>query len=1013
MKKKSLSKPRPSTAKPMPRATKAASKKAATKPIASKRSSVKRKKTGTIKAVMKTEDLDFPIVGVGASAGGLEAVSALLKRLPEDIGMAIVLVQHLAPEHQSMLAELLTRETPLPVSEILDGMMVEPNHVYVIPPNANLGIINKVLHLMPRDNNKQHLPIDYFFRSLAVDQGCDAIGVILSGSASDGSLGLKAIKSEDGITFAQDPETAHYDSMPASAIAAGCVDFVLSPQGIAQQLVHIARHPDVMRADIAASKGEEVQINSELQKIFMLLRNRTGNDFTHYKHTTIRRRISRRMLVNKIDRLKDYVRYLDSHPPEVDALFQDVLINVTSFFRDPEVFAALKNTVFPTLIRDHDHRHPIRIWIPGCSTGEEVYSIIMTLLESLGENVTGTTVQVFASDIDAQSIEKARAGIYPVGITADVSPERLRRFFSKVPQGYQINKRIRDLCVFAIQNITKDPPFSRLDLIACRNMLIYMGSVLQRNVLQTIHYALNPGGYLLLGSSETIGASADLFSLAGKEHKLYRKKDVPGNVRYHPSTVADLFTKPTFLIGKSSVDVQQPMNLQQLAESIILNQYSPPGVVINERLDVIQFIGQMGPYIGPTPGSASLNLIKLAHPDLASELRIATHSAIQHKVATRKEGISLRHNGKIEEMTLEVSPLPMRETTEQYYLVIFRKVAERDATISTEPSGKRGKQAVSSKEAGRIQALEQELETTKAYMQAIIEDQETSNEELQAANEEIQSTNEELQSTNEELETAKEELQSTNEELVTVNEELENRNAELSTSNDDLRNIIASTDLPVVMLNEELRIRFFSPQAREMLNLIDSDIGRPIGDIRPKVDSGDISGEILSVIKTLKPLTMDVHDDKGRWYSMNIRPYLTEDSRIKGAVMVFIDITDSKTLQRASRLATVVENSNDAITVQGFDGHIIAWNPKAADIYGYTEAEAINANIDIVVPDEKRQELAAAVDSVRQGRIVRPFETERKNKKGERIKVLMIISALNDEHGKPIAIATTEHRLSD
>jgi two-component system CheB/CheR fusion protein len=999
--------------KPQSKTSPPAAKKAVAKSATSKRSSVKRKKTETIKAVMKTQNLDFPIVGIGASAGGLEAVSALLKRLPEDIGMAFVLVQHLAPEHQSMLAELLARETPLAVSEITDDLQVKPNHVYVIPPNANLGIINKTLHLMPRDKNKQHLPIDYFFRSLAADRGCDAIGVILSGSASDGTLGLKAIKSEDGITFAQAPETAHYDSMPTSAIAAGCVDFVLSPEGIAQQLIHIARHPDVMRADIAAGKGEEAQINSELQKIFMLLRNRTGNDFTHYKHTTIRRRISRRMMVNKIDRLKDYVRYLDSHPPEVDALFQDVLINVTSFFRDTEVFAALKNSVFPMMIRDHDNRHPIRIWVPGCSTGEEVYSIIITLLESLGENVAGTMVQVFASDIDAQSIDKARAGTYPVGITADVSPERLRRFFSKVPQGYQINKRIRDLCVFAIQNITKDPPFSHLDLIACRNMLIYMGGVLQRNVLQTIHYALNPGGYLLLGSSETIGASADLFSLDGKEHKIYRKKDVPGNVRYHPSTLVSTIIKPTLFKGKPSVAEQLPMNLQQLAESIILNQYSPPGVVINERLDVIQFIGQMGPYIGPAPGSASLNLIKLAHPDLSSELRIATHNAIQHKVTTAKEGVRLRHNGKIEEVTLEVIPLPVRDATEQYYLVIFRKVADFDATTSTAAKGKSAKQAVSAKQAARTHELEQELETTKAYMQAIIEDQETSNEELQAANEEIQSTNEELQSTNEELETAKEELQSTNEELVTVNEELENRNAELSTSNDDLRNIIASTDLPVVMLNEDLNIRFFSPQARHMLNLIDSDIGRPIGDIRPKVNSGDISGEILNVIKTLKPLVMEVHDDQGRWYSMNIRPYLTEDSRIKGAVMVFIDITDSKMLQRAGRLATVVENSNDAITVQGFDGQIIAWNPKAEEIYGYTEEEALNANIDIMVPDENQQELQAALDNVRQGRIVMPFETERKNKKGERFKVLMVISILNDEQGKPTAIATTEHLLAD
>lgn len=1022
MKKKPLPKTAPPTAKPVSRkpdpvatrrAAKAAPKKAAAKPAARKRSTAKREKPTTTKAVTKPVGKVFPIVGIGASAGGLEAISALLKRLPEDIDMVFVLIQHLAPEHQSMLAELLARETVLTVSEITDGLKVEPNHVYVIPPNANLGIINKVLHLMPRDKSQQHLPIDYFFRSLASDQGSNAIGIILSGSASDGTLGLKAIKAEDGITFAQAPETAHYDSMPASAIAAGCVDFVLSPEAIAQQLVHVSRHPDVLRADIATGKMEQEQIGSELEKIFLLLRSRTGNDFTHYKQTTIRRRISRRMLVNKIDRLKDYVRYLSSHPFEVDALFQDILINVTSFFRDPEVFEALKNTVFPAMLRDRDSDLAIRLWVPGCATGEEVYSIIITLLESLGDNAAGATVQVFASDIDPQSIEKARAGIYPIGITADVSPERLRRFFNKVPQGYQINKRIRDLCVFATQNITKDPPFSHLDLIACRNMLIYMGSVLQRNVLQTMHYALNPGGYLLLGSSETIGASADLFAMDGKEHKIYRKKDVPGNARYHHGSSTSSLAKPALLIGKSLVEKQQPMNLQQLAESIILNQYSPPGVVINERLDVIQFIGQMGPYIGPTPGTASLSLVKLAHPDLTSELRIAAHNTIQKKLPTHKEGVRLRHNGNIEEVTIEVTPLPRHNDAEQYYLVIFRKVAEYDATASKARTGKKDKQAASGKELAQIKELEQELETTKAYMQAIIEDQEASNEELQAANEEIQSTNEELQSTNEELETAKEELQSTNEELVTVNEELENRNAELSTSNDDLKNIIASTELPVVMLNEELKIRFFSPQARNMLNLIDSDIGRPIGDIRPKVNTGDITADILNVIKTLRPFTMEVHDDQDRWFSLNIRPYLTEDSRIKGAVMVFINITDSKTLQRANRLATVVENSNDAITVQDFDGRIIAWNPKAAEIYGYTEEEAINANINVVVPEDKQNELATVVRNVRQGKIVMPFETDRQNKNGKRIKVMMVVSVLNDEHGKPLAIATTERLIED
>lgn len=960
-------------------------------------------------SLREQKTLSFPVVGIGASAGGLEAVSELLKHLPRDIGMALVLVQHLAPEHDSMMTDLLARATSLSVFEVTDGMKIEPNHVYVIPPNAELGIINNVLHLMPR-TQKQHLPIDYFFQSLAKDQGGNAIGIILSGSASDGTLGLEAIKAENGITFAQTEESARYDSMPASAIASGCVDFVLGPEEIAGELVNLARHPNMLRADIAASKKENTRIGTELEKVFMLLRNRTGNDFTHYKQTTLHRRIMRRMLVNKIDRLKDYVRYLNSHPAEVDALFQDILINVTSFFRDPEAFETLKITVFPVILQDRINDHPIRIWVPGCSTGEEVYSIIISLLEYLGDDVAGTTIQVFASDIDAQAINKARTGIYPEGITANVSSERLRRFFNKVPQGYQINKRIRDLCVFATQNITKDPPFSHLDLTACRNMLIYMNSSLQRKVLQTLHYALNPGGYLLLGSSETIGASADLFAAVDTAQKIYKKKNVPQSARYRSNTTAVNFPLYSVPAEKSLAPGSRPLDLQRFAESIIINQYSPPGVVVSERLDVIQFIGNMGPYMSPAPGTATLNLIKLAHPDLIPVLRIVTHNAIEERVVTRRENIRLRHNGKIEEVTIEVVPIQVSSGAERYYLVIFLKVAEYDASQLTVPKAKGGKLA---KETDLVIKLEQELEATKAYMHAVIEDHATSNEELQAANEEVQSTNEELQSTNEELETAKEELQSTNEELVTVNEELENRNRELYTSNDDLKNIIASTELPVVMLNERLNVRFFSPQAHKLLNLIDSDIGRPIGNIRANLDTGDLTGHVQHVIETLRPMSMEVHDDSGRWYTMLIRPYRTEDNRIKGAVIVFVDITDSKTLQRASRLATVVEDANDAITVLHFDGRIMEWNPKATEIYGYTEEEAINTSIDIIVPETKRQEYMTAINELRQGKLVRPFETERQNKDGKNLKMLVTMSLLNNEHGKPVAIATTEHLLEN
>lgn len=953
----------------------------------------------------------FPVVGIGASAGGLEAMTALIKHLPNDIGMAFVLVQHLAPTHESMMAELLARETLVKVTEAADGEIVMPNHIYVIPPNKNLGIINGVLHLMPRNTDKQHLPIDYFFKSLAADQASNAIGIILSGSATDGTLGLKAIKAEGGITFAQSKETASYESMPASVIAAGCVDFVQSPAEIGQELVHIARHPDLLRAEIVTGRADQPDVKNELDKVFLLLRSRTGHDFTYYKHTTIRRRISRRMLVNKIDRLKDYVRYLNAHPAEVDALFQDILINVTSFFRDPETFDVLKETVFPNILKDRTSGLPIRIWVPGCSTGEEVYSILIALLEYLGDDIANVTIQVFASDIDENALAKARAGIYPEQISAEISQERLRRFFTKVSQGYQISKRIRDLCVFAPQSIIKDPPFSHQDLIACRNMLIYMGNVLQRKILQTLHYALSPGGYLFLGNSETVGSSADLFALADKTHKIYKRKDVRGHPKYRPGTVVDLTPIPN--IAKAPVpEMQHTMDLQRLAESTILNNYSPAGVVVNEQLDVMQFIGHTGPYLDPTPGAASLNLIKLAHPELTVELRVTAHNAIRSKAAERKEGVRVRHNGNIVEITIEVAPLQAVDN-EYYYLVLFQKTAEYDANKPPIRGGKTERKKATETEDDHINKLEQELDSTKSYMQSIIEDQEAANEELQSANEEIQSTNEELQSTNEELETAKEELQSTNEELITVNEELENRNDELSTVNDDLNNIVASMELPLVILNEAMHVRFFSPQAHTLLNLIDSDIGRSIGDIRPNVDIGNITEYVHTVIETLAPLNMEVHDDQGHWYSMRIRPYRTGDNRIKGANILFIDITDSKTLQRAGRLATVVEDSNDAITVQDFDGRILAWNPRAIEVYGYTEKEVLNANIDIIVPENERQVMQEMVSKIKQGKFIRPFEAYRLNKAGETIRMLVTMSLLRNEKGIAEAVATTERLISD
>jgi len=970
----------------------------------------------------KEEGLGFPVVGIGASAGGLEAMTELLNQLPQDIGMAFVLIQHLAPKHDSMMPELLTRETALEVSEITDGIKVQPDHLYVIPPNTNVGIINNALHLMPRDADfkKRHLPIDYFFQSLAKDQGSNAIGIILSGSASDGTLGLKIVKAEGGMTFAQDRASARYDSMPGSAIAAGCVDFVLEPAGIARELAHIARHPEVLRADIADDPVEQGRISGELEKIFMLLRNHSGNDFTYYKQNTIRRRIGRRMLVHKIERLKDYVRYLDSHPDEVDALFHDILINVTGFFRNPEAYEALKQTVFAPIVQDHDNARPVRIWIPGCSSGEETYSVVIALQEYLGDKKAGTSVQVFATDIDEDAITKARTGVYPESITTHVSPERLRRFFTKVPQGYQISKHIRDLCVFAPQNVIKDPPFTHQDLIVCRNLLIYMGSVLQRKVLGILHYALDPGGFLFLGNSESVGASADLFYLVDKAHKIYRRKEISHRTRDEAVRTAvplSSKSKRAEMLPARAKD-QPPDDLQRLAETVILNQYGPPGVIVNEQLDSLLFIGRLGGYLEPASGTASLNLIKLVHPNLAVELRVATHTAFRDKAPIRKEGARLQRDDRIEEISIEVLPLDERDSREPHYLVLFHKVAEHELEESASKPQKAGAKespdARNDAKDERIRELEKELQSTKTYMQTIIEDQEASNEELQSANEEIQSTNEELQSTNEELETTKEELQSTNEELITVNEELENRNTELTALNNDFVNLINNADLPLIVISDTFRVRYFSPQAHRLLNLIDSDIGRPLNDIRPNIEVGDLTAQVNQVLDTLKPSFTEVQDDQGRWYSMRIRPYRTEDNRISGAVIAFVDITEFReNLARVRRLATVVEDSNDAITVQDFDGRIQAWNPKAAELFGYTEEEALKATIDIIVPPECREEIMNKINIIQEGKNIDPFETLRLHKNRHKLKVLVTMSVLNDETGKPTALATTERLLAD
>ncbi|MGA8260505.1 MAG: chemotaxis protein CheB [Arenicellales bacterium] len=865
---------------------------------------------GPEKATSRGKHPTFPIVGIGASAGGMEAFSQMLRRLSADTGMAFVFVQHLHPGYESALVEILSRETSMPVLEAKDDMAAQPDHVYVIPPGAYLGIQHGVLKLLPRPPARERrLPIDQFFRYLASDQGTRAIGVVLSGTGSDGVLGLKAIKAEGGITFAQDEASAKYDGMPHSAIWSGSVDSILPPDRIAAELENVARHPLIVQERTGRAVETLAPEGGNLDKLFVLMRRRSGHDFSYYKPTTIQRRIRRRMVLHKLERLEDYVRYLQDNPAELDELFHDILINVTDFFRDPEIFELLAQKVFPAMIPEKPSERTVRIWVPGCSSGEEPYSIAIALLEYLGERAATTPIQIFATDIDEVAIGRARAGIYPENITQDVSPERLRRFFTKVEGGYQVNKAVRDICVFAEQNVTRDPPFSRLDLISCRNVLIYLGPVLQRRVLRTFHYALKPNGFLLLGTAESIGDfGVDMFGPVDPKARIYTKKATvsPPDVEFGmpkepPAPVAG----PTRVAGGRSGDLDGSIDLQKEADRVLMRRYAPAGVVINENMEILSFHGRTGQYLEPTPGEASLNLLKMAREDLQVGLNAAVRESMATHAAADRHDIHLKTNGMTRRVDIDVMPLSISGVLNQYYLVVFR---ELPPALSRYEATKGGKTLTEN--AGEVERLQQELAATNEYLQSAIEQKEINNEELRSANEEIQSSNEELQSINEELETAKEELQSTNEELATVNDELESRNTELTRVNNDLSNLVASVDIPMLIVGQDLRVRRFTPQAEKLLNLIATDVGRPISDIKPNIEVPDFDEMIREAIDQLRTCERDVQDTQGRWYSLRARPYRTLDNVIDGAVVVFIDVDIMK---RALDEARAARNYAEAI----------------------------------------------------------------------------------------------------
>jgi two-component system, chemotaxis family, CheB/CheR fusion protein len=834
--------------------------------------------------------MPFPVVGVGASAGGLEAFEQLLGHLPDDTGMAFVLVQHLDPSHESRLTDLLSRNSRMPVEEASHDQAVQPNHVYVIPPNTNLALARGMLQLSPRPTNAgPHLPVDYLFRSLAEDRQARAIGIVLSGTGSDGTLGLCEIKAVGGITFAQMERSAKHPGMPHSAIESGCVDFVLSPAEIAARVTELGSHPYLASTapPIEVTEEDEEQLYN---RILAAVRAVTRVDFSLYRDTTIKRRIMRRMALHTQQSLTEYARRLELDRTEVEALYHDLLINVTSFFRDPDLFAALQTTVFPRIVEGKTASTPVRIWVPGCSTGQEAYSLAISLLEFLDDLPMRPPIQIFATDIaDQTSLEKARTGTYLDSIEADVSPERLQRFFKRENHVYRIEKSIREMCVFARQNVTSDPPFSHLDLISCRNVLIYLTSPLQKRVLPAFHYALNAPGFLVLGSAETVGDNTDLFEVVDRTNKIYAKKATASRPPLHfPSE--DFRTTTASEVGRRGVPPPTPADFAREADRILIGRFAPPGVLVNENLDIIQYRGRTSAFLESPPGEPTTSVLKMAREGLFLALRSALVEVKEQNRPSRRDRVRVRVDGSAREIDLEVVPVTPHGSRDGCFLVLFHDADARRELPPAEP--------LPASSAGpadeEILRLRQELDATREYLQSLVEQQDAANEELRSANEEILSSNEELQSSNEELETAKEELQSANEELTTVSEQLQHRNLELNQANSDLTNLLSSTNIPVVMVGGDLRIRRFTQPAHKSMSLLPSDVNRPISDVSPAALVPDFERLIESVIETVQPAEREVRNRQGRWHSLRIFPYRTAENKIDGAVIVLVDIDEHK-----------------------------------------------------------------------------------------------------------------------
>ena len=946
---------------------------------------------------------DFPIVGIGASAGGLEALELFLSNVPEGSGMAFVIVQHLDPTHKGLMAELLQRSTPMKVAQVKDRTRVQPDCVYVIPPNKDMSILRGVLHLLePVTPRGLRLPIDYFFRALAEDQQEQSIGVILSGMGSDGTLGLRAIKEKAGVVFVQELATAKFDGMPRSAIDAGLADVIAPVEELPSKINAYLQHvPLITKPGVAG----EYAAQSALEKVVILLRSQTGHDFSLYKRSTVYRRIERRMGLHQIDKIASYVRFLQENPQEVELLFRELLIGVTSFFRDPEAWEQLKTEVLPALLAGHKLNQTLRVWIPACATGEEAYSLAILFKETLEKHKPAKNIalQIFATDLDTKAIEKAREGVFPSNIAADVSAKRLDRFFVKVERGYQAAKSIRETVIFAPQNIIMDAPFTKLDLVCCRNLLIYLMPEVQKKLIPLFHYSLNPGGFLFLGIAETVGTFTNLFEPLAAKTRLYRRLDTAPTAEPVEFPATFVRTQP----GGPAKPLKPTASLQTLADQLLLQTYSPAAVLTNDKGDILYISGRTGKYLEPAAGKANWNIYAMAREGLGYELTAAFQKALRRKETVKLENLSVGTNGGKQLVNVTIQPLGGPTALHGMVMIVFTDIAAKPQTKTT------GKSHAGN--TARLAEQEQELEHAHQEVQGMREEMQTSQEELKSTNEELQSTNEELQSLNEELTTSKEEMQSMNEELHTVNQELQTRIDELSCTNNDMKNLLDSTDIATLFLDNSMCVRRFTSETSRITKLIPGDAGRPITDIASALLYPKLADDAHQVLRTLIEVERQISTPDGNWFAARILPYRTLDNMIDGVVITFIDITVSKKLEAELRkandmirLAVVVHDAHDAITMQDLDGRILAWNPGAVRLYGWSEAEALLMNVRDRIPQELREETLSTLHRLSRAEILEPYHTQRITKEGTVMDISMVSTALVNEAGQMYAIATTE-----